>query len=219
MLSRVDTPPSRVKSKWSIASQKLTRRFMSAAMLGAILVLSGDKAEFSPESTFEELSEKKCPANAPSNHPTYIAFTGGTGRVPTAISLYERDPDPQSYLYISGVDPDVTLSDVLAANDRTTLIPQIDYTIFFDHAKTTNANAIQSAMFLKEHCIRNVTLVTSDYHMPRARLVFDRALQNINLDADVTYVSVNAPPLMGWDKFEEDFKYRGAQIFHGLGFR
>ena len=195
---------------------RLMRAFGAVCLVGATMSIQSDSSHIQ-QTVFEQLRQKTCPANAPTNHPTYIAFTGGEGRVPTAIHLYEKDKDPLSYLYISGVDEDVSLSDVLVANEREALIPQIDHTIFNDHAGTTNANAIQSVMFLKDHCIQNVTLVTSDYHMPRARFVFERALRNINHQPNMSYVSINAPPLTGWNKFEEDFKYRAAQIFHGLG--
>ncbi len=200
-------PRSTLRSKF----KKMARPLAMLAMAGAIYVTPGDTPE--PPTVFQQLKAKNCTAEATQRSPVYIAFTGGVGRVPTALNFYTNNPDPHTVLYISGVDPDVTVADVLTANSHEFLIPEIGHSIFIDHAKTTNANAIQSVMFLKEHCFKDITLITSDYHMPCARFVFERALRNIHYNPHMSYVSVDAPPLNQREQFEENFKMYAVEIF------
>ena len=196
--------------------QKMARPVAMVGIFGAISMIPGDTVQPQSLTVFEQLTAKTCPPSSQNHSPTFVSLTGGQGRVPTALQLYLHHQDQNPLLYISGVDRDVTLADVLTANRHEDLIPEIGRSIFEDHAETTNANAIQTAMFLKGNCISNVTFITSDYHMERARFVFERALRNIQHDPNIRYVSVNAPPLSQYEQFEEMIKRRAVEFFNKL---
>lgn len=170
-----------------------------------------------PPTLFDRLALKTCPDHAAPQTKAIVVFTGGAGRVSAAMRLYEQQRNPHTYLYISGINSDVTIHDVLKANHHANLNSEIGRHIFYDNAKTTNANAIQSAMFLKDRCISDVELVTSDYHLMRAQFLLKQALWHINHHPHVSYHYVDAKPLSAWQQTEEDFKRKAIKFVHSLG--
>ena len=56
-------------------------------------------------------------------------------------------------------------------------------------AQNTIDNALNCLPLLQQHAIASITLVTSDYHMPRARLLFELVLEGTGIQLSWAEVS------------------------------
>jgi uncharacterized SAM-binding protein YcdF (DUF218 family) len=100
-------------------------------------------------------------------------LTGGEGRVDRGIQLIQRHAAKR--MLISGAAPDVRPIDLA---DRYHADPKL-FACCIDlghEAVDTRSNADETADWVREHGFRSVRLVTSDWHMPRARLELHNAL-------------------------------------------
>lgn len=101
-----------------------------------------------------------------------VVLTGGPGRVQRGLQVLAADRAKR--MLVSGVDPvvrDVEFDAVQAVPARLSACC-ID---LGKQAKDTVTNATEAADWAKRNRIRSVRLVTSDWHMRRAALEFDRA--------------------------------------------
>ncbi len=113
-----------------------------------------------------------------------VVLTGGTGRVEAGFDLIVNNHARQ--LFISGVHPDTTLAKLLDLWDA----PQAQKDIILKHccvaighmADSTENNAAETALWIQGKNIRSIRIVTSSYHMPRAWLLFKRALPDKTLE-------------------------------------
>jgi len=109
-----------------------------------------------------------------------VVLTGGTGRLETGLDLLAGDMAGQ--MLISGVYSGVELDDLLAmwhgdAHERDlSCCITLDYT-----ADDTLGNAKETAKWLRESDYSSIRLVTANYHMPRAALLFDNQMPDINI--------------------------------------
>lgn len=125
---------------------------------------------------------------------TLVVLTGGKGRILTALSLLNEEAS--SYLFISGVQKNVTESDILLEvfkkQSSSLDLPKNMSQIHLGHqAKNTHENAQEVALWIKHQNtvntskmlppLKSIRLVTSVYHMPRSLLEFQRALPGITL--------------------------------------
>jgi len=110
-----------------------------------------------------------------------VVLTGGAKRIDRALQVL-RDGDAQRLL-VSGVDPDVRPGEFAAEYkiDRKLMRCCIDLGW---QAVDTRSNAEETAEWVKEHGYKTVRLVTSDWHMPRARLELSHALKDVELVGD-----------------------------------
>lgn len=96
-----------------------------------------------------------------------VVLTGGNERVASALGLLRDGMAPR--LFISGVSPSSDLRRIARAAgfraDQFTEAVELGYT-----ARTTAENAREIALWAKQAKVSTVLLVTSSYHMPRARL-------------------------------------------------
>jgi len=100
-----------------------------------------------------------------------VVFTGGTGRIHAgARHLSGGFGGP---LFITGVNPDVRLNDILAgiplSKDKKMSI-DLDYT-----ATTTRENVQMTLDWAKRQKIEKIGLITGYYHYPRTRLLLKQA--------------------------------------------
>jgi uncharacterized SAM-binding protein YcdF (DUF218 family) len=108
-----------------------------------------------------------------------VALTGGSGmRIAAGIDLVTAGRGQR--LLISGVNPDVTMDDLIdlagGAVDTYACCVDIGY-----NAETTIGNADETAAWAYEHGYKRLIIVTSDYHMPRSLLLLHRAMPDVEL--------------------------------------
>jgi len=101
-----------------------------------------------------------------------VVLTGGAGRIREAISLLTRGLVKK--LIISGVHPDVELRDLYQMGPYTYGWNDEDI-VLEKKSSTTFGNAQQSWPLVEALNCRGIVLVTSQLHMPRAYLTFQKA--------------------------------------------
>ena len=125
-----------------------------------------------------------------------VVITGGQQRLDAGLSLLATGT--ASKLLVSGVGTGLTK--VILANDlglngaqRALLMccAELDFT-----ATDTRGNALAARNWAENNHLTSLYLVTANYHMPRARLAFEREMPHISLH----YWSVNPDDLQvsGW---------------------
>lgn len=110
-------------------------------------------------------------------------FTGGSGRVETALKQVQRGFEGP--ILISGSHQQSRLTDILALTD-TSLTPSQQKHIVYDAAQTTRENITSLQAWAGYNGISNIGLVTSTYHVPRVRLLALLHARNLSL----TYLAV-----------------------------
>ena len=100
-----------------------------------------------------------------------VVPTGGSGRIARGADLLARHRAKR--MFISGVDPKARSRDIAATN-------RLDPRLFAccvdlgHEANNTRANAEETVAWLRARHVTSVRLVTTDWHMPRARFELDR---------------------------------------------
>jgi len=109
-----------------------------------------------------------------------VVLTGGSLRLQSGLELL-RDGKGR-VLFISGVNQDVDLDDVLRVSGNAP-----DWTlccvILGHEAENTLGNARETARWIRSQGFRSLRLVTAWYHMPRSRLEFSRVMPEIDIVA------------------------------------
>lgn len=102
-----------------------------------------------------------------------IVVTGGKKRVEEGVSLLRKGLSGK--LFISGVNPHTRLEDLPGGQNAPCCIT-LGY-----RAEDTIGNADEVKGWAQANKIRSIRLVTSNYHMARAKLEFDRALPGLTI--------------------------------------
>ena len=115
---------------------------------------------------------KPAPSNAPATDAA-IVLTGGKGRLEQGIEVL-LDGKAQRLL-VAGADPSVTKADIARRlNGRRKLISCcVD---LGSESVDTRSNAEEAARWIAKYHFRSVRLITSDWHMRRARYEFHKVL-------------------------------------------
>jgi uncharacterized SAM-binding protein YcdF (DUF218 family) len=114
-----------------------------------------------------------------------VVPTGGAGRINRGLDLLQRHQARR--MLVTGVAPGVRPID-LAREYRT---PRAVFTCCVDlgaDAVDTRSNAEETAAWVRVHRYRSVRLVTSDWHVARAKMELDAAL-----DGDVVVLGDGVP--------------------------
>lgn len=122
-----------------------------------------------------------------------VVLTGGPGRVEAGFRILIEER--AKTLLISGVHRDATLDDLVAVWNA----PEADKKAIRSHccitlgheAGSTEGNAAETAAWLHGRDVTSIRLVTSNYHMPRAWILFHRELPET--DIRLWPVSSNGP--------------------------
>lgn len=118
-----------------------------------------------------------------------VVLTGGQGRVEHGLEMLAQGAAP--LLYITGVGEHVTTEQMLdehATPRARAVIYHADVDIVLDHvARSTVSNADQSAVFLRTRGIKNIRLITANYHMKRSIHEFKTAIPEITILADAVF--------------------------------
>ena len=117
-----------------------------------------------------------------------VVLTGGPGRIARGLDAL-RGGDAKRML-VSGVDPSVKPHELAAQFKRDARL--FDCCIDLGHeAVDTRSNADETAHWVRAHGYKSVRLVTTDWHMPRARMELAHALDG---DVEVIGDAVRSPP-------------------------
>ena len=115
---------------------------------------------------------KAAPADAPATDAA-IVLTGGPGRLEHAVEVVKDHKARR--LLVAGVDPSVTKPDLARRipGSRSWLACCVD---LGSESVDTRSNAEEAGRWLAGHNYKSVRLITSDWHMRRARYEFDKVL-------------------------------------------
>lgn len=108
-----------------------------------------------------------------------VALTGGSGhRIAAALVILEQGAGKR--LLVSGVHESVDVEALIKTAGGTQAL--YDCCIDFGRsAHSTQGNAIEAADWVETHQYSSLILVTSDYHMPRSQIWFDKALDGVDV--------------------------------------
>lgn len=125
-----------------------------------------------------------------------VVVTGGSGRIATALALLDAGRAPQ--LFISGVGHDAKIEDVVreAGGMQREELMHCCITLGYQ-ATNTYENGAEIASWLKENSVDDVILVSSNYHLPRARLELMMAAPGIKI---TPFVTDTATTRRWWEK-------------------
>ena len=142
-----------------------------------------------------------------------VVLTGGQNRIDQGLILFANGK--ASHLFISGVHPDVQKKDILKRWVGETSLPPCCVTLG-KNATTTVENAKETSGWAAENDIQSIRLVTSNYHMPRARLELRAKMPDVEiLRNPIEQDDLNTSERRIWDLiFSEYHKYllRQAQL-------
>jgi uncharacterized SAM-binding protein YcdF (DUF218 family) len=113
-----------------------------------------------------------------------VVLTGGSQRLATGIKLLV---DGRSHrLFVSGVNRDVELSELLAASGQDAA--SLPCCITLGHAADdTIGNALETAQWAAANNVHSVRLVTAAYHMPRSLMELQRQMPDVVFVANPVY--------------------------------
>jgi uncharacterized SAM-binding protein YcdF (DUF218 family) len=116
--------------------------------------------------------EKPATANAATTDAA-VVLTGGPGRIEYGMEVL-RDHKARRLL-VAGADPSVTMADIARRVGRSGGMLKCCVDLGSESVDT-RSNAEEAARWLAQHRFGSVRLITSDWHMRRARYEFGRVL-------------------------------------------
>jgi uncharacterized SAM-binding protein YcdF (DUF218 family) len=108
-----------------------------------------------------------------------VVLTGDAARVSEAIELLAHGYGQR--LLISGASPSTTATEISRLNPD--FARWIRCCVDFDRSLNTLGNAVETRRWAERRRFRSLTVVTSDYHMPRAMAEIAHQLPNVRLVA------------------------------------
>ena len=165
----------------------------------------------------ETAQQNSQPDHATDHKPTHeyadaiIVLTGGANRINAGLDLL--DEQRASYLFISGTDQRVTTEKLLSIWGKTTDKPPCCVVLGYK-AKNTKQNATEAYEWIKDNNIKSIILVTSYYHMPRAKIEFFKTLEDTNVTVyPVGFDGYSKIDLKGWGLLAGEYtKFIGVSI-------
>ena len=150
-----------------------------------------------------------------------IVLTGSRGRIETGFNLLLNNAAPQ--LFISGVERNATLADLVNANNIGLTESQSDILrnhccIVLDYeAYTTATNATEAAKWIADNNFQNIILVTSAPHMPRSYFQFHMTMDDTVKITPYPYIegrklSLVTDPSFWHDAVREYIKFAGSLV-------
>lgn len=107
-----------------------------------------------------------------------VVLTGGAGRLRTGLELLAQGRGKK--LFISGVYRGVEVAEILRALSQSP--GELECCVVLGHdAVDTRSNANETAQWVAAEGISSLRLVTANYHMPRSRVEFRRAMATVEL--------------------------------------
>lgn len=113
-----------------------------------------------------------------------VCLTGGKGRIRHALELYEKGYG--RLLYISGIDPQVQMKEIL--RELKFVGPIDERNLILENVATnTIENAKQVNQFMHDRHLSSALLVTSIYHVRRSNFIFRKILPK-DVHIEVTWL-------------------------------
>lgn len=147
-----------------------------------------------------------------------VVLTGGSARIERGLRLLQDRAADR--MLISGVAPQV-LPKELAAEYR---VPRALFRCCIDlghEAVDTRSNAHETAAWVRQHKYRTVRLVTSDWHLARARLELSHALgEDASANGPVTVFGDGVPSSPRYGTLLSEYNkllVRRAALLVGIG--
>lgn len=117
---------------------------------------------------------KPAAANAPRTDAA-VVLTGGAGRIEHAIDVLRQGKAKR--LLVAGADPSVTKADLAKRIQGSGPLLKCCVDLGSESVDT-RSNAEEAGRWLAAHGFHSLRLITSDWHMRRARYEFRRALES-----------------------------------------
>ena len=167
-------------SKKPIFARRRSRpsRFVLGAMWASLAVLCGLLlgAFFG---FYQEVRDQQPQLVSTSDYQGVAVFTGGQNRIQTGFDILEGFPHVKHVL-ISGVNPNSSreklLESFLPEDGSFAGSVQLDY-----EARTTYGNVLQTKQWAEKNNIKRLIIVTSNYHVPRAKALADLYLDGLDV--------------------------------------
>ena len=143
-----------------------------------------------------------------------IVLTGGSNRIKQTLNLFLLNFTENHNLLVSGAGKGFTKKTILKFIKTTPKnLKILDCCITIENQSTnTHSNAKESYKWIKKNNFKEVTLITSDYHMPRALLEFKQKLNDIKI---ITF-SLKNDPSSWFANFKviifEYFKFKATKL-------
>jgi uncharacterized SAM-binding protein YcdF (DUF218 family) len=161
-------------TKGDTRKKRFGLRVLFVAVITALLAgASGQFAMFA-----QKVAEVRVPATA--NADAIVVLTGGHARVNEAVRLLEEGR--ANRLLISGVHPGTTREQLAAVTASS--MPLETNSVDLDRvALNTAGNAVETANWVRKNGFSSLLVVTSAYHLPRAKVELAGALPDVSLIA------------------------------------
>ena len=143
-----------------------------------------------------------------------IVLTGGSNRIKQTLDLFFLNFTENHNLLISGAGKGFTKKTILKFIKTTPKnLKILDCCITIENQSTdTHSNAEESYKWIRKNNFKEVTLITSDYHMPRALIEFKHKLNDIK----IIPFSLKSDPSRWTGNFRviffEYFKYKATKF-------
>jgi uncharacterized SAM-binding protein YcdF (DUF218 family) len=108
-----------------------------------------------------------------------VVLTGSPERLYVGFSLLEEGLADK--LYISGVGGGAELKNIYPESMQARLAAMKDHIILDNRSTDTETNAKETAAWINAEHIGKIRLVTSNYHLPRARVEFSRTVPGLGI--------------------------------------
>ena len=140
------------------------------------------------------------PADNETETDSVVVLTGGAKRIDRALEILTSEKAER--LLVSGVDRDVKPAELAAEYEASDELFECCVDLGFQ-AVDTRSNALETARWVARREDKSVRLVTSDWHMRRARLELERAMPP---KVEIVSDAVSTAPSLG-TLFKEYNKY------------
>jgi uncharacterized SAM-binding protein YcdF (DUF218 family) len=137
-----------------------------------------------------------------------VVLTGGPGRIQRGIDLLTAGRAQR--MLVSGVDRRVRPADIVATfRVGPALLTRID---LGRSAVDTRSNALETRRWIAQHKYKSIRLVTTDWHMRRARFELRQVLQGVTVVRDAV---PSEPDLVGLLREYHKYLLRRAAALAG----
>jgi uncharacterized SAM-binding protein YcdF (DUF218 family) len=129
---------------------------------------------------FMDVISQCCPSDQTINTEAIIVLTGDKHRIETGLELLKANPSKR--LFITGVDSKIrkvaSVIKIFSSISR-----ELQNKVEFGQMATcTFENASEVKEWTESNDIHSITLVTSNYHMPRSLLLFKDAMPSLAIE-------------------------------------